>query len=68
MSLPLSGCMIIKAIRGDEKMTTEIAKRLLQPAYTYHPCKCEPKCSLPDEGYEFQAGGRVVFVHVFKKL
>lgn len=49
MSLPLSGCMIIKAIRGDEKMTNEIAKRLVQPAFTYHPCKCKPKCELPDE-------------------
>lgn len=47
MSLPLYACTIIKAVKGDAKAKETLIARLDQPAFTYHPCTCKPKCEQP---------------------
>jgi hypothetical protein len=49
MSLPLYGCTLLSAIKGDDEKFKTVVERLTQPAFTYVPCGCDPKCTLPNE-------------------
>lgn len=49
MSLPLSMCTFIAAAKGDEEANKIVIDRYRQPAFTFWPCECEPRCEHPTE-------------------
>lgn len=50
MSMPISACMVIRSINGDEKVFEELVRRMdynlngNMGIFTQFPCECDPKC------------------------